>query len=168
MPLKVIVNQFATVKNISKHMKNSILLVPLLAMLIFNACADNDALNMDKWKKEIIKTENDFAELAQKEGIYKAFLTYAADDAVIMRNNELISGKVAIDAYFKEHIPAKDEKLSWKPDHVSVSKSGDLGYTFGSYTFSYTDEAGETIERKGIFHTVWKKQADGTWKFVWD
>lgn len=149
-------------------MKSNILLFLFLTSLILNSCDQKDELNMEKWKKEIIKTENDFAELAQKEGIYKAFLTYAADEAVLMRNNELITGKAAIDAYLKDHIPAKDEKLSWKPDHVSVSKSGDLGYTFGSYTFSFTAETGETIERKGIFHTVWKKQADGTWKFVWD
>lgn len=36
------------------------------------------------------------------------------------------------------------------------------------YTYSVTDSTGETKSSSGIFHTVWKRQADGTWKFVWD
>jgi ketosteroid isomerase-like protein len=29
-------------------------------------------------------------------------------------------------------------------------------------------EAGEVGEYQGVFHTVWKRQPDGTWKYVWD
>jgi len=30
------------------------------------------------------------------------------------------------------------------------------------------DEQGKIAEYKGVFHTVWKKQADKSWKYVWD
>jgi ketosteroid isomerase-like protein len=49
-----------------------------------------------------------------------------------------------------------------------VSACGDLGYTWGSYTFTATDSLGATHRSEGIFHTVWKRQPDGSWKFVWD
>lgn len=120
-----------------------------------------------KWKDEILETEQNFATMAAEEGIRKAFLTYAAEDAVLMRKNTLGIGKKAITVHF-ENQKSKDVSLTWKPDFVDVSESGDLGYTYGHYTFSYIDSRGNTIENKGIFHTVWKKQPDGTWRFVWD
>jgi hypothetical protein len=43
-------------------------------------------------KNEIVDTEQEFAELALNEGISKAFLTYAAKDVVVLRNNSLIIG----------------------------------------------------------------------------
>ena len=58
--------------------------------------------------------------------------------------------------------------LVWKPDYVDVSESGDLAYTYGKYTFTSRDSTGRKVVSKGIFHTVWKRQEDGSWKFVWD
>jgi len=43
-----------------------------------------------------------------------------------------------------------------------------MGYTYGKYIWSSTDPAGKPITFNGIFHTVWKKQPDGSWKYVWD
>jgi len=104
-----------------------------------------------------------------EEGIPKAFLTFAADDAVLMRNNELISGKQDLSLYFANQAEApENEKLSWEPDFVDVSASGDLAYTYGQFTYSYTDSLGSAVESTGVFHTVWKRQSDGSWRFVWD
>ena len=129
----------------------------------------NDENNMKKWKTEIIETERAFAEMAKTEGIADAFLAYAAEDAVLMRNNILISGKEAIKNSFGNQDPgAGNVELAWKPDFVDVSASGDLGYTYGKYTYSVTDTSGRVKLDSGIFHTVWKRQADGEWKFVWD
>ncbi|MEI9943504.1 MAG: DUF4440 domain-containing protein [Chitinophagaceae bacterium] len=58
--------------------------------------------------------------------------------------------------------------MTWTPDFIEVSENGDLGYTFGKYTWSTKDSAGQAQEYKGVFHTVWKKQEDGQWKYVWD
>jgi len=123
----------------------------------------------EKWKNEIIKTEQNFAKMAGEEGITKAFITYAAEDAVVMRNNVLVIGKENLAKHFeKQSSGPKDEKLSWKPDFVDVSASGDLAYTYGHFTYAYTDSTGTKIESNGVFHTVWKRQADGSWLFVWD
>jgi len=139
--------------------------------LFFYSCKTDkmEYSKMETYKNEIIEAENNFAKMAAEEGIHKAFLTYAADEAVLMRNNTVIEGKTAIRDYFKKQ-GTDDENVSliWSPDFVDVSKSGDMGYTYGSYTFSYIDSKGKRIENKGVFHTVWKRQADGSWRFVWD
>jgi ketosteroid isomerase-like protein len=57
-------------------------------------------------------------------------------------------------------------ELQWTPDFADAP--GDLGYTYGQFVFSEKDSTGKMNVTKKSFHTVWKKQKDGTWKFVWD
>ena len=68
--------------------------------------------SIEKWKKEIVKTELAFAQMAQKEGISKAFLTYAAEDAVLMRNNSLIIGMESIRESFNNQKTEPDNNTS--------------------------------------------------------
>lgn len=149
-------------------MKNILILI-IFSQLILYSCTMKEQDTITTSKNEILEVENNFAEMAKSEGIADAFLFYAAEDAVLMRNNKLVIGKNRLSEYFdKQAPPGTDVSLSWKPDFVDVSSSGDLGYTYGKYTFSYTDSTGSAVERSGVFHTVWKRQSDGTWKFVWD
>ena len=124
-----------------------------------------DSKLIEKRKEEVRETELRFSKMAGEEGIYKAFTTFAAEDAVLMRNNELIEGLKNIEQHYKNQTSTG---LSWAPDFVDVAASGDLGYTYGHFNYSYVDTTGKVLETKGIFHTVWKRQTDGTWKFVWD
>ena len=64
--------------------------------------------------------------MAGEEGIHKAFTTFTAKDAVLMRNNKLIEGLKNIDEHYKKQ---NSKGLSWSPDFVDVAASGDLGYT---------------------------------------
>ncbi|MCH8348221.1 MAG: ATP-binding cassette domain-containing protein [Proteobacteria bacterium] len=59
-------------------------------------------------------------------------------------------------------------QLVWTPLAGGISESGDLGYTWGRYTFSNTDEAGEMEVSHGKYFTIWKVQDDGAWKVVLD
>ncbi len=122
---------------------------------------------MNKMEKEIFETEKAFAALAKEKGLKIAFSTFAANDAVLSRENKLIKGKKEIEAYF-EKMTLRDVQLSWEPEYIEVAESGDLGYTYGPYSFEWTDDAGEAQKATGIFHTVWRKEADGEWRYVWD
>ena len=62
----------------------------------------------------------------------------------------------------------RDVRLEWEPGFVDASAAGDMGYTYRPYQFSAVDTGGQEIRATGVFHTVWKKQADGEWKFVYD
>lgn len=104
--------------------------------------------------------------MAQLEGVEKAFLNFAADSAVILRKGQLLKGKEAIHIQYKSF--PHDAKLEWTPVFADVSASGDLGYTYGKYTYTSTDSLGISTQSRGIFHTVWKRQLDGQWRFVWD
>ncbi len=123
--------------------------------------------NSEKWKSEIIATEKAFYDMAQKEGLVKAFQYYAAEEGVIKRNRKIIKGKTAISEWYQNDV-RPNESLTWAPTFVDVSQSGDLAYTYGDFTFTYLDSLGNEKVNKGIFHTVWKRQKDGSWRFVWD
>ena len=140
------------------------------SFLLFISCTTGaSADRMELWKQEIMDVEGDFAAMAAKEGIPEAFLFYAAEDAVLMRGDQLYIGKQKLEEHFLQiNTQPLDASLNWKPDFVDVSVSGDLAYTYGPYTYSYTDSTGNTVEHNGVFHTVWKRQADGSWRFVWD
>ena len=148
-------------------MKKSVYYIFLTLLLSLACSPKSNEDSIETWKEEITNTERDFAKMAQKEGVPKAFLFYAAEDAVLNRNNKVLKGKEAIRAYFDDQI-LKEVNLQWKPDFVDVSSSGDLGYTYGNFTFSAKDTSGNPIEAVGVFHTVWQRQADGNWRFVWD
>ncbi len=148
-------------------MKRTIILLTILSLLI--ACQpklDTAKLQAES-KAQIVQTEKDFEKMAAEKGVAEAFEFFAADSAVINRGDYLNHGKAQIkDHYLKWKF--KDVSLKWSPDFVDVATSCDLGYTYGKYTFSYSDSTGKTIENKGYFHTVWKKQANGNWRYVWD
>jgi ketosteroid isomerase-like protein len=119
-------------------------------------------------KEEIIRTEKQFETAAGEKGIEDAFYTFADEHAVIKREHDtLIIGKAEIKNYY--HNPVyKEATVTWKPDFADVSDDGTLGYTFGKYTWKAKDKDGKVAEYKGVFHTIWKRQPDGTWKYVWD
>ncbi len=43
-------------------------------------------------------------------------------------------------------------------------ESGEVGYTSGHYRLAFTKEDGARVVQTGNYITVWKKQADGSWK----
>ena len=55
----------------------------IISILIFGLSACNrvtDAEKMENWKAEIMAVEKEFNDMAQKEGLIKAFEFYAAED----------------------------------------------------------------------------------------
>ncbi|HLF63550.1 MAG TPA: nuclear transport factor 2 family protein [Saprospiraceae bacterium] len=137
-------------------------------MIAFMACAQKEGVpDVESLEQEVIVAENAFAAMAAKDGVPAAFMHFAADDVVMHRGKRLIRGKEEMKEYFVSQ-PFTELKLSWKPSFASVASGGDLAYTYGPYTFSAKDSSGAMITDTGYFHTVWRRQPDGQWKFVWD
>ena len=115
---------------------------------------------------EIFQTEKAFEKMASEKGIAEAFYYFADEKAVIKGENDtLIIGKENIRIYYDKK-NNKNVTVNWTPDFIDVSDCGTLGYTYGKYVWKIKNQNAETVEYKGIFHTVWKKQYDKTWKYV--
>lgn len=135
--------------------------------LFFSSCQSNVTVDLEAAKNEILSAEKAFNDLAASRSVKEAFLAFSAEDAVLSRGAKMIKGKEAIGQYFDGQT-LQNAQLQWKAEFVEVASSGDLGYTYGPFTFEAVDSSGQTISSQGFFHTVWKKQADGSWKFVYD
>src|SRR5216684_7004959 len=124
----------------------------LFPILILCSCiSSNDS--KEKSRAEILQVEKDFAQRAKEKGAADAFYAFAADSAVIKRGSQVIKGKDAIKEFYEKQLAGE---LQWSPDFADAS--GDIGYTYGKFTFSLKDSTGKVNEVHGIFHTVWKKQ----------
>ena len=133
-----------------------------LLLLILSACAHS---RMDKkhLEKELIKTDQDFSQMSVEKGMKAAFLCYAADSVIMLRQGNFpILGKAELIKHFKT-FPDKQIHLSWVP--VIAEASGDLGYTFGKWELRFTGK--DTVEY-GTYVTIWKKFPVGKWKYVLD
>jgi len=151
--------------------KNMKRLFPYLTVFIIISVGCKNRTFMvgkEKNKQEIIQAERDFARMVKEQGMQAGFSFFADSNAVIRRGNEtLIKGKKEIEENYGNP-RYKDVVLEWEADFVDVAASGDLGYTYGLYTFEAKDSTGNPIKTTGTFHTVWKRQSDGSWKYVWD
>lgn len=137
--------------------------------LIFLFCVSCDhKSNKEQLKQEVLKAEKSFEKMGEEKGIAEAFYFFAADGAVIKRENDtLILGKENIKSYYSN--PAyKNALVNWNPDFIDVSVNGNMAYTYGKYLWKIWNDTGDITEYRGVFHTVWKKQKDNSWKYVWD
>ena len=97
----------------------------------------------------------------------EAFAGFIADEAVFVgasvhRGREAIV--TAWQAFFADDGPV----LEWWPEIVEIGDGQDIGLSRGPYRLTYVDEAGQEQVSEGLFNSVWRLQADGTWKIVFD
>jgi ketosteroid isomerase-like protein len=58
--------------------------------------------------------------------------------------------------------------LAWEPARAQIAASGDLGWTTGSFVSRAPGPDGVDVEGRGRYVTIWRLQADGSWKVVMD
>jgi ketosteroid isomerase-like protein len=103
----------------------------------------------------VVAAERAFAADGVALGIKQSFLQHMADDAIVFQPDP-VNAREAISAQSDRPGP----KLEWWPVWAGIAASGDFGFTTGPYA---VDGA-----RRGHYVTIWKKQADGAWKWLYD
>jgi ketosteroid isomerase-like protein len=111
----------------------------------------------------VVGAEHAFAQHSIDHGMKPAFLAYAAPDGVIVNRR----GPVNAIETWSQRDPAPTGLLTWWPTYADVSRAGDLGWTTGPYEYRDT-RTQEKPDDAGHFFTVWRRQPDGSWKWVLD
>jgi ketosteroid isomerase-like protein len=110
------------------------------------------------------------SELWSKAGAVKdsaSFATFYADDATVMFPHEpAFRGMDSIKAVLTPMMQDPNFALTFTTDKVEVS--GILAYTQGTVSSKSTGRDGKPLSDTGKYLTVWKKQADGSWKAIED
>lgn len=140
----------------------------MILMILCSCNSKPDKKNTTYIKLQIVKTEKDFEKMVAEKGLAESFYHFADSNAVIKRERDtLIIGKDNIKKYYSNP-KYRNITVTWTPDDVRVSDAGDMASSYGKYNWISKNTDGKTETLKGVFHTVWKKQTDGTWKYIWD
>ena len=111
-------------------------------------------------------TDSLFSDLSYRMGVAFAFANNVAPDGVVFGDPQLVVGARAIEEYLQAR--NGQSSLVWQPVFAWVAASRDLGFTIGESTSTGLGASGAAVQRMGKYLTVWKRQGDGTWRFVID
>ncbi len=113
--------------------------------------------------KVLMDADIAFSDYSVKHGIQKAFIEFADDSVVLLKPKRMpIIGKLNL---IKSYEGKSDSGvvLIWIPAKAIIAKSGELGYTYGFWTFVAKNDTS-----RGTYMTVWKKDPNGHWKYIAD
>jgi ketosteroid isomerase-like protein len=111
--------------------------------------------------RAVVESERNFARAAIERGIRESFLQFFADDSIIFAP-EPKNGKIFYTSY-----EDKGRKLIWQPIFATISSSGEVGVTTGPWELKKS-AADQTAIAFGQFVSIWRKQADNSWKVIVD
>jgi ketosteroid isomerase-like protein len=138
-----------------------------LALFPFAACllggpsaqAADPAWNADE--QAVAATDTAFYN-ASRDQHGRAWADFADETAT----TQVGHGKTEIGAAFEKLYGRPGFTLAWHPVFAKVV--GDIGMTSGPYERHLADAKGQDQRSTGNYVTVWLRQPDGQWRFVWD
>ncbi len=145
----------------------SIAAASALALLFLAGCkqqadtsAISDALKADTTQWNADWAARDAAKIAN----------HYADDAVTMDPDANPSnGRQAAQQDVAAALKDPNFTLTFAADRTDASSSGDMAYVQGHFTVTQTDPATHAkVAQNGSYVTVYRKQADGSWRAVAD
>lgn len=120
-----------------------------------------------KLKTEVAAMEDAFCAMAKEKGLRTAFQHFAAPDvSFIDTDPRQWHGPAAVLKRIGPDQPGTS--LVWSATFTDVSDDGTLGYNYGRYEWRGLGKDGKALVGTGWFLTIWKRQPDGSWKYVMD
>ncbi len=141
--------------------------VCLTLVLAATAAAAADAPDRAARSAEVRAAEIAFA-AAVMENRPEVFAAFLDEEAVFAGGDGVTRGKAAIIEAWKGFFGERRPSFEWHPEVVELSGDGTLGLTRGPWTIRFKDQEGREVERTGLFNSVWRRQADGSWRIVFD
>ena len=126
------------------------------------------AADMDAKAKALAKLDDDWSKAAATRDAERVASFYAEDAIAYPPNEPLAIGRPAAKKLWAAYFADKTFTITWKTVRAEVAKSGDLGYTAGTYEASFKGPDGKQVSEKGKYVCTWRKQKDGTWKAIHD
>lgn len=131
-------------------------MIRIACMATFTVLAPAPALAQDA--APIVAAERAFAADGLALGIDRSFHKWSTPDAILIGPNGVVRAHEAFPGT-SDPDPAAPA-LVWWPNWAGIARSGDMGFTTGG-----VEQAGA---RRGHYFTIWTRQADGSWKWVYD
>jgi ketosteroid isomerase-like protein len=132
----------------------------LLAILSLNGCSSGSGRGVEGVTADVQAREIAFARTMADRDL-DAFLTFVSPEAVFFGGSGPLRGREAIGQAWARFFEGPAAPFSWHPDVVEVLNSGRLALTSGPVLGASGDEVGR-------FNSIWRMDADGEWRVVFD
>jgi ketosteroid isomerase-like protein len=110
----------------------------------------------------MVDAERAFIEMAKTQNTRDAFLFFLTDSVITAGPQGLRTGKGHI-----QNQAVDPGWLNWEVAFCDIASSGEMGYNTGPWEYR-AQKTDEKPVAYGEFHSIWKKQPDGTWKNILD
>lgn len=118
-------------------------------------------------EEAMLAADRAFAAMAADAGVPAAFAAFAANDVRMFPDGaEPYQGRAAMMARFQNW--PDGATLEWTPVEAVAAPAGDFGFTWGRFVYTGPAGGGGTETDHGKYVSIWRREADGSWKFVVD
>ena len=137
-----------------KGFRGTMTLVILLLIVSIPALSEADP------RQQVRDRERAFARtMADRD--HEAFQSFLSDEAIFFGGQGAIVGKVAVSDAWRPYYEGPTAPFSWEPEIVEVLESRTLAISSGPVL----DAEGKNV---GSFNSIWRLDADGVWRVVFD
>jgi len=141
----------------------------LIVISIFIVACTETQVDLKAEEAAILKADSTWSALSAESKDVDKVVSYFANDAVVVPPGQpLIKGKENLRKFVEESFKIPGFSISWKSSDVKFSPDGKLAYLYGENMTTMLDSAGNKMSMPGRGYSIWRKEADGTWKCVVD
>lgn len=141
-------------------------LAAALIPLNFAYAGDGRPADQDAEGNALLETDRAWA-AAAAAGDIERLASYWADDATnYFPGAPVARGRREIGELVRRNRSQPGFSLSWDPQEAVVARSGELGYTSGTFALTVENPAGVPVTRRGHYLCVWERESGGGWKCV--
>jgi len=133
-------------------------------ILVFSTLATSAA--MADTADDVRCSEIGFSRAAEARDAAR-FASFIDADARFVGNG-VVHGPAAVTEAWSVFFADDGPAIKWRPRFVEVLADESLALTRGPYRMITPDADGNETEHWGTFNSVWRRQADGGWKVVFD
>ena len=117
-------------------------------------------------EQELSEGTRKFSEAYNRGDAAAAADHYTEDAKLLPANREMVSGKRAIEEFWKTAMNAGVRRIDLEA--AEVGYDGNMGYVRGVSTVTIQPEGGREISDRGKYLVVLRRQADDSWKVALD
>lgn len=164
-------------------MKSSRIITAILPLFVacfwFASCAQKESSSSESQSKlaqttpaqdeaAIRALDTNWSSAIGSKDADKSSSFYADNGTLLEPGGHKVTGKDAIAKSWAGLMAMPGFALSFAPQTIHVSQSGDLAYDLGTWQMTANDKKGKPQTSTGVYLVVWGKQSDGSWKVLVD
>ena len=139
----------------------------LASVMLLSDCASVPSAS--DFQQELLRTDQKWAAAASAGKDVDRVASFWSDDATITPPGApQVIGKAAIRNYVAKSFATSGFHISWKTLQATLSQDGTMGYTTDDSAMTFPGQDGKLMTVAGRGVAIWRRDASGNWKCVYD